>query len=1113
MNLEIWGLTDAFGFGVPERWSGFLLFGLSLLIFLWIVIEHRRRRDTPVVLGWPLPGALILAGMAAQALLVVYFPPAAGMAAPGLPYQPAPQAAPLLGMVPMVLAAGWLGIAPGAVVGLAAGVVYGGWYTHSLLTPLHMALAAAASAWLMRLPYRDAAGSAARRPLVAGILGGALFGAARCFELFVYSGGSWLDGLEFVVAQAGTVLQAALLEAVVAGLAGEVTLFLAPARWQRPARLTSAPYLRSLGARMVAYFLLVGGAAAIVLLVGDWVLARTSARELVEDQMAQTAVQAGGGVPFFSQSGRSYLQQAASQLEPSGGGTPVSEDGLRRILTAVPFFQMAAVYDQSGALVASASLTEGQEPALGLEVEAALAAALAGVPQEVSQASDATPAGSWTVFLIPIHLEDDSSTAGALVGWTDLATNPLLQPVAAVIREFPEGSAMLVSDDGTILMHTDPSQVGRSTTLSVAVRSEAFEVTASDGTSQLAYVYAIPGHPWTVVLTVPEAGVDRLAIPIAARLFAVMAVAGAVVVLLTYAVSRGLTRPLRQMTLAAESIARGNLDRPVPGIGEDEVGRLAAALERMRRGLKTRLDEMDLLLQATQRMAATFQLDEVLPPILIGVQDLTESDLARVALTPRDGGTGELETFQAGVDPGGWTTLDAQLLALSRERGRFVLENPARARAVLDLRLLTEPLEGLLALPMRNEEEYVGALWIGYRRPHLFTHDETSLLTILAGQLGVSVANARLYQRAEQERSRLGATLEATPDAVLLLDPHGAIALANPAAEMVLHVSPEQARGKPVEEVVSIPRLVEMLHGAGMASGEVGLPGGRVLFASVLEVDAGGPHRGGRVCVLRDITHYKKLDMLKSEFVATVSHDLRTPLTLMRGYGTMLSMVGALNDQQKDFARKILDSVDQMGRLVDGLLDLGRIEAGVGLSLATVQPAVILQEVVQTYRPQAANKQVSLTLDVPDTLAPIEADPTLLRQAVANLVDNAIKYTPPQGRVRISAGQVDGMQQFRVEDSGVGIAPADQPRLFEKFYRARGGESSRERGSGLGLAIVKSIAEQHGGRVTVESRLGSGSVFTLEVPVRQIAVSAPTAGEGGTPERGRPGSQRPVERG
>ena len=1098
MTFEFWGLTGDFGFGLPVRTSGFLFLGLELAFFVWVLIDHRRRGRGPILVGWPMPGALAIAGIASQAVLVLYLQPAGGLASPGLPLQPAGQAAFLVGSIPLVLAAGWLGAAPAAAVALLSGVVRGGWYTHSLLTPFSLALSAWVVTWMLRRPYDDAVGSAARRPLIAALAGGLVYALARSLELFVYSGGTALDGLEYVVAQGGAVLQAALLESFIAGLAGEVALFMIPARWTRPTPLTSAPYLRSLGARMVAFFLLVGLIAGVLLLAGDWALARGSARELLESQMEQTAVQAGGGVPFFAQSGRSFLLQASTQLKPAGGPLAVNPNGLRQLLETFPFFQHVAFFDTSGAKTASVSLSEAGLPEFSLEAEAALAATLAGVPQEVSEAEASSPTGSRAIFLVPVRSKGGGQVAGVLAGWTDLGTNPLLQPVAAVIDSFPDGAAMLVGEDGTILLHSDESQVGAQTSLAGSIAGQAFRMTAPDGTGQLAYVYPVPGYRWTVVLTVPQALIDRLAIPIAARLFAVMAVAALVVVLLTYAVSRGLTRPLRQMTLAAESIARGNLDRPVPGAGEDEVGRLAAALERMRRSLKTRLDEMDLLLQATQRMAASFDLGHVLPPILIGVQDLTESDLVRVALAPRPGEPDVVEAHQAGIDPGGWTTLDAQLLELCRERGRFILENPARARALLDLRLLTEPLEGLLALPMRNEDDFVGALWIGYRHPHLFTSDETSLLTILAGQLGVSVANARLYQRAEQERLRLAATLEATPDAVLLLDPKGSIALANPAAEMVLRVSPAQARHKPVAEVVSVPRLEELLReaGAGQASQEIGLADGRVLFASVLEVESVGPHRGGRVCVLRDITHYKKLDMLKSEFVATVSHDLRTPLTLMRGYGTMLSMVGTLNDQQKDFARKILEGVDQMGRLVDGLLDLGRIEAGIGLSLESIHPGTIVQEVVATYRPQAANKQVALTLDLPDTLVPIEADPTLLRQAVANLVDNAIKYTPPQGRVRITAGQTDGMQQFRVEDSGVGVAPADQPRLFEKFYRARGSESVRQRGSGLGLAIVKSIAEQHGGRVTVESRLGSGSVFTLEVPIRQIAVvSTPPAGE------------------
>ncbi len=1088
MTLDLWGPSGAFGLGLPLRTAGLVLVLAQLLICLAVVLRDLRAVQGRSFSLWPRPAALALISLIVQLVVVVRVEVPGGLATPGLPLPPSDQVSHLLGAAPLVVVAGWFGAGPAIVIGLAAGFVRAGWITHSLLTPLNLALTAGAVAWLLRRPYRDAFGTIARRPLAAALVGGGLYTLARGIELFAYSGGSALDGLEFVVPQIGAVLRASFAEWGVAGLVGEVVLLARPAQWPKPGRLVTPPYLRSIGGRMVASFLLVGVVGAGILLAGDWALARASARELIEAQMAQTARQAAGGVPFFTQSGRSYLLRAAGLVERAPDLQDPSGGGLSALLASFPFFEHLAVFDSAGALRASASLDGESLPPTGLELEAALAAALAGVPQEFSLATRTTPPTAHAVLLAPLHSGEDNSVSGALVGWADLTTNPILQPVGALIASVPEGTAMLVAEDGTVLLHTDPGQVGQSTEVGRAIAGEVFSAAAPDGTTQLVYVLPVPGSPWTVALAVPESAVDRLAIAIAARLFGVMAGAGLIVVLLTYAVSRSLSLPLRQMTLAAESIARGNLARPVPGAGEDEVGRLAAALERMRRGLKTRLEEMDLLLQATQRMAGSFNLAQVLPPILMGVQDLTEAALVRMVLA-REGEPGDPEGYQSGIDPGGWAGLDAQLLDLCRDRGRFVLENPGRAKAVLDLRLLTEPLEGLLALPMRSEEQFVGTLWLGYRSPHLFSSEEISLLTILAGQLGVSVANARLYQRAEQERLRLAATLEASPDAVLLLDPQGEVVLANPASEMVLRVSPEQARHKPASETVSVPRLAQLLRGDGteMASEEIPLADGRVLFASVLEVESFGPHRGGRVCVLRDITHYKKLDMLKSEFVATVSHDLRTPLTLMRGYGTMLSMVGSLNDQQKDFARKILDSVDQMAQLVDGLLDLGRIEAGIGLSVETVDPGAILEDVIGTYRPQAANKQVALTVDLPDVQGPIEADPTLLRQALANLVDNAIKYTPPQGRVNVSAGRSGPMQQFRVEDSGAGIAPADQPRLFEKFFRARGREAGKEHGSGLGLAIVKSIAEQHGGRVTLESRLGSGSVFVLEVPLRQTA--------------------------
>jgi PAS domain S-box-containing protein len=396
-------------------------------------------------------------------------------------------------------------------------------------------------------------------------------------------------------------------------------------------------------------------------------------------------------------------------------------------------------------------------------------------------------------------------------------------------------------------------------------------------------------------------------------------------------------------------------------------------------------------------------------------------------------------------------------------------------------------MKALLGIPIRHETEFLGALWLGYRRPHAFSKDEVNLLSILTGQVGVAVSNARHFAQAEEERSRLGAVLQATPDAVFAIDQAGRILLSNPAAEAVLGGEALPSRGAQIEDRITNPDLLGLLRAAPEEghTAEIRVEGGRVLFAAVSDVRPGGGDPIGRVCVMWDITHYKKLDMLKSEFVSTVSHDLRSPLTLMRGYATMLSMVGSTNEQQREFVRKILDSVDQMARLIDSLLDLGRIEAGVGLNLERIPLEPLVDEVMATLRPQATNKQIALRVDMADPMEPIEVDPTLFRQAVANLVENAIKYTPPGGQVTVRAYQNDGRQTVRVEDTGLGIAPTDQARLFERFFRARRKETLREKGSGLGLAIVKSIAEQHGGRVGVESRLGAGSAFTLEVPILQ----------------------------
>jgi signal transduction histidine kinase len=265
--------------------------------------------------------------------------------------------------------------------------------------------------------------------------------------------------------------------------------------------------------------------------------------------------------------------------------------------------------------------------------------------------------------------------------------------------------------------------------------------------------------------------------------------------------------------------------------------------------------------------------------------------------------------------------------------------------------------------------------------------------------------------------------------------------------------------------------------------GEVPLPDGRTLYGSASVIVSGDGQTLGRVAVLRDITYLKELDEMKSEFVATVSHDLRAPLTFMRGYTTMIPMVGEVSPKQKRYVEKIMIGIEQMTELIDDLLDLGRIEAGVGLMSEPCRLDDIIVSLVDSMRAQAKAQALTLRLDRTEDVTVVVGDAALLRRVISNLIDNAIKYTPEGGKITVGWQTRDDRVLISVADTGIGIAKTDQVRLFEKFSRIKRRETIKIKGSGLGLAIVKSIVERHHGRVWVESELGQGSTFYVELPL------------------------------
>jgi two-component system NtrC family sensor kinase len=239
----------------------------------------------------------------------------------------------------------------------------------------------------------------------------------------------------------------------------------------------------------------------------------------------------------------------------------------------------------------------------------------------------------------------------------------------------------------------------------------------------------------------------------------------------------------------------------------------------------------------------------------------------------------------------------------------------------------------------------------------------------------------------------------------------------------------------------------------------------------------------GYVVVMQDISHLKELERLKSEFVSTVSHDLRSPLTSIRGFVDLIEMTGPLSEQQKSFVGKIRNGVTDITSLIEELLDLGRIESGAAFEFAPLDLSEIINESVETLRGHAATKKQWLQVLVPPDLPPVFGNHLRLSQVVSNLVGNAIKYTPDKGEIKVWAEEQDNQILVAIQDSGIGISAEDQTRLFEKFYRVKSKETEDIPGTGLGLAITRTIVEKHDGRIWVDSEVGRGSTFTFLLPV------------------------------
>jgi two-component system, OmpR family, phosphate regulon sensor histidine kinase PhoR len=387
-----------------------------------------------------------------------------------------------------------------------------------------------------------------------------------------------------------------------------------------------------------------------------------------------------------------------------------------------------------------------------------------------------------------------------------------------------------------------------------------------------------------------------------------------------------------------------------------------------------------------------------------------------------------------------------------------------------------------ISAPVTELRDVASAIAAGdlSKRPPIYAPGEVGELALAVQRMAEQLGSRMRALEAEDEF--LGALVESLNEGVVAVDRQRRVIRINRSGRQLL-----DARAETPFSVDLLPRdrtlqdaLAEALAGGVVERVETQIAG-RTLALTARPLGEGGG--GGAVLALFDLTGVRRLETVRRDFVANVSHELKTPLTAIRGFAETLASELGPDQQHAKFAETIKQNAERMQRLIDDLLDLSRIESGGWAPTPVrVDVAAAAAEAIAPYRDEAKQRGSSIQVNVDPAAATLRADPVALRQALGNLIENAVRYTPNGGTITIFSRLEDHGVSVGVRDTGAGIPSEHLPRIFERFYRVDPARSRAAGGTGLGLAIVKHLVEAHGGRVRAESQAGRGTTVSLFFP-------------------------------
>jgi len=549
---------------------------------------------------------------------------------------------------------------------------------------------------------------------------------------------------------------------------------------------------------------------------------------------------------------------------------------------------------------------------------------------------------------------------------------------------------------------------------------------------------------------------------------------------------------------------------------------LTERLEKQARRLRAERDRADYLYQVTREMTRTLDLERVLNRTLVRVSQALNVRQGSILLLDMDTGYlvyraaigraqvlprgGKPTHYRRGVGLAGWVLEHNQEAIITGldEDPRWDVDPEKRGQS-----------QSVLAVPLSADGDVLGVILLFHPEPDYFSRDHIVFAKAAANHITAAIKNSEMYRLVREQAVRLGdmlrheshvsaqytAILASITDGVAVSDEHGVLTVVNDATARILHLDKEPLIGQPLDELFggfsdkeqqAVQNMMAELcarsrhHECSSPAAVMLHQDEQVIQAVCMPMYDERQAFAGTVIVLRDVTREQEIAQAKNEFVSIVAHELRTPMTSIKGYIDLIlqGAVGEVNQGQRHFLGIAKSNVDRLSDLISDLLDTARIDAGrVRLEPEPVQIAELVSSVCESIAETLRERELTLIVEKAPSLPVIQADRNRVIQVLTNLLSNAYRYTPPGGEIRVSMGLDEANVWVSVADTGIGIAVQDREKIFEPFYRANQEMVNQQTGTGLGLPIVRSLIEMHGGTIKLETELGVGSTFSFTLPI------------------------------